>query len=122
MSPTLDEIYDGLQRHYTTFASIPEDLHLLCPKLNDEDSEDYDHPDEEGNEITAKEKVERVAKSRKRIETTYYLSLLLGINSDVLQTAFEVWTDRIQTCLHKCEKCVRTWHSMRNGFLKVMIE
>jgi senataxin len=120
--PDAGEIIGALQRHWKTLKEYPEELHLLCPKVNDDDIEDYDRPEEDGTDATAEEKVARIASSVVRRETTVYLSLLLGMDASEHGELIQAWKDIVEKFLHKCDRCIVAWHSMRKAFLGAMKE
>jgi senataxin len=122
MSPSLEDVLAAIASRWADLQKIPEDLHLLCPRISDDDiAVDYDMPNED-DEITAKEKQLRIEESKSRRETTYYLSLVLGMDVNAVEHIYQTWKERTESFLRKCDKCIIVWHSMRKSFLKVVSE
>jgi senataxin len=117
------ELYQKLIEHHHILEEIPSNVHLLCPR-NDDDDEvnfedlDEDQVDENGQIImTAAEKQKRVAEANNHKDTVYNLSLLLGIDDDTAGHYRPYWSDRVNLCLTRCDFCVRMWHRSRDDFI-----
>lgn len=109
--------------NYHKLEEIPEDVHLLCPKVDDFDVHNaYEEPDEPGEEITVEEKKKRIEAGEERLKVSYDLGLLLGLTEDHVVTWTKYWKARVENCLKKCDRCVRNWHSGREGFLRNVLE
>ncbi|KAK3941950.1 SEN1 N terminal-domain-containing protein [Diplogelasinospora grovesii] len=116
-----NEVNDALIRYYNDFKDFPPKAHLMCPKVDDDDTTNYDEPDvpdEDG--LTAEEKQGRIAESNNRHVKTYYLSLLLAVTAEEASTWLGEWTRSVESCLTKCDACARKWHKSRGRFLKAM--
>ncbi len=100
------------------FRTFPPGSHLFCPKVDDNDTTNYDAPDEDEEGATSAVKQKRLEESDARHITTYRLSLLLGLTTKESPKWFEEWASKVNYCLNTCDKCVKSWHSTRRGFLK----
>lgn len=119
---TTDDLYTLIIDNYHELEAIPEDAHLLCPKVDDSDLTSYNAPDEPEDDITAEEKKKRIEDGSRRFGVACKLSLMLGLNAEQVKTWLETWKARLEGCLHKCDQCVRNWHSRRSQFLKEVSE
>lgn len=118
-----DQIYDILLESYNQLEDIPTELHLLCPKISDDDDADYDNPsDDDEDGATAVQKKQRIEDGKKRRDIAYKLSLLLGMNEESAGSWLPSWSARVSTYLTKCDSCVRLWHKSREEFLAFMRE
>jgi senataxin len=112
-----NRLYEGVTESYKEWVIIPAEHHLLCPKLHDEDDEDYRDPGP-SSEITAEEKERRIRDAQRRVELTYDLSLLVGITEEQSSGLKEQWIDRTESFLTKCDACVLHWHMHRKKFFE----
>jgi senataxin len=119
---TTDELYELIINNYHELEGIPEETHLLCPRVDDSDTNAYDEPDEPGDDITAEEKQQRIKDGEERFLVASRLSLMLGLNAEQVKSWLETWKTRLETCLRKCDACVRNWHSRRADFLRYVSE
>lgn len=102
---------------------FPKDAHLCCPKINDDDLNDYSQFDDPYyDEITTEEKRQRVAQYEHRLQITYNLSLLMGIPADRSSSWMGEWTERVESFLFRCDSCIRNWHRSREQFIKRLPE
>lgn len=113
-----DELYSLIIENYHRFEEVPDEAHVLCPKVNNQDANAYEAPDEPGDDITVEEKAQRIRDGQERFEITCNLSLMLGLNADQVRSWLEAWKTRLEACLRLCDKCVRKWHSDRESFLR----
>jgi len=116
-----DELYSMIMDDYHKLEEIPPDLHLLCPKVSDEDTEDYEDFDEPGG-ITVEEKKKRIEDAKTRHDVTYRLCFLMGLAEEQASSWTEQWAKRLERCLTSCDICVRNWHLGRETFLKLVLE
>jgi len=79
---TPQEVYEEIIYAHQKLESIPEQLHLFCPKVDDDDEEDYDNADTDGDTIDAQQKKTRVEEAKARLQFTSWASLILGINRE----------------------------------------
>ncbi|CAN8100170.1 unnamed protein product [Discula destructiva] len=122
MDDATDRIYDDITHAYEEWKLLDPDKHLLCPKINDEDEEDYASPGPPVTAITLAEKAQRIQESQGRRNLTYELTLLLGITHDMSRGWIEPWTEAIERCLTKCDACILNYHMQRKAFLKKLRE
>ncbi|KAF6844538.1 helicase sen1 [Colletotrichum musicola] len=115
-------VEDILEENYRKFSQIGADLHLLCPKVDEDDYEEYDDPDTEGQEITAAEKQKRIEDWKKRLDIAYWTSLLVAYGKDKAGVWLEQWGNRMAINLHNCDKCVLNWHMYRKKYLQIFSE
>jgi hypothetical protein len=117
-----DELYNIIIENYRKLEEIPGDAHALCPKLDDFDITNYDYPDEPGEDATVGEKKQRIKDGEARLNVSYKLGLMLGLNEDQVKSWLDGWKSRVEGCLRKCDQCVRNWHSGREEFLGTLSE
>ncbi|EHA46214.1 DNA-binding protein SMUBP-2 [Pyricularia oryzae 70-15] len=119
-----NEVYEEIMASYTQLEKFPEDMHLFCPKLSEDDEVDYEDPNEEvwdGEvQITAEQKKERIEDSDKRLHIATTASLLLGISKDAASAWLDGWIERAEKNLTTCPNCIRAWHKKRKSFLKLL--
>lgn len=119
---TTDELYTLIIDNYHELEAIPEDAHLLCPRVDDSDTNAYNAPDEPDDDITVEEKKRRIEVGLHRFDVACKLSLMLGLNAEQVKSWLETWKARLEACLRKCDQCVRHWHSRRDQFLRTVSE
>lgn len=105
---------DILEKWYRKFSKIPKDLHLLCPRISDDDLEDYDKPDPQYSNISPEEKRRRQQAAEERFEIVAWTSLIFGYDKTKAGIWLEKFSSRMEHCLQTCEKCVLSWHMGRN--------
>ncbi|OLN96534.1 Helicase SEN1 [Colletotrichum chlorophyti] len=115
-------VEDILEENFRKFQKIPPDVHLLCPKVDEDDFEDYDDIESPGEAITAAEKEERVEQWKQRLDTAYWCCLLLAYGKDKAGIWLEQWGNRMAINLHNCDKCVLNWHLNRKKYLQIFAE
>lgn len=122
MDPDTNRIYDDITRSYEQWIGLPEKPHLLCPKVEDEDEEDYQSPGPPTTNITAAEKQQRIQDAQHRKELTYDLALLLGISKEQSGGWLDRWQERTELFLTKCDGCISAYHMYRKTFIKKLRE
>lgn len=110
-----------LEKTYEELRDIPLECHMCCPKVSDDDDEDYDDLEEPG-EIGIAEKEKRVADGKKRMELLYEGSLILGLPAGSAPVLGDEFNNRSSAFLKACSTCVRNWHKGRRPFLKRLSE
>ena len=118
---TSETLYDALVDFHNQLDSTPPEEHLFCPKLDDEDSTNYDEPDMAEEGVAVEEKKRRIKAGEARQTAACSLSLLMGMEEHVGSWLPE-WLDRSQKFLTKCDGCVRRWHKSRGPFLRQLRE
>lgn len=111
-----------LQKAFNDLATLPHDLHLMCPKVSEDDEEDYEDLEEAG-EIGIEGKKRRIEEAAARLDVVYRCSLVLGFEADGgAQELLAIFKARVNSLLESCAACVRGWHRKRKPFLKDLIE
>lgn len=115
-------IEDIIGSWHDKLEQIPLQVHLLCPKLSDDDVENYDDIDDLETGIDREEKKKRIEDGSNRLRITYWNSLILGYDPDKAGVWLQHFVERIQFCLNSCEKCVLNWHMYRKKYLSEFAE
>ncbi|KAH6662222.1 helicase SEN1 [Plectosphaerella plurivora] len=110
---------DLLTDWYKRLEKVPESPHLLCPKVDDDDEEDYEDLTTPGETITIEEKKQRVKDGEERLEIAYWNSLLMAYGRDGAGVWLKEWDRRVTPNLHSCDKCVTNWHMNRKKYLQI---
>jgi senataxin len=103
------------------FLAIPLEVHLLCPKVSEDDDEDYEDLDEPGS-IGIAEKERRIQEHKQRVGLVYRSSLIFGFPEDSAAYQQREFRSRTGGFLQTCAQCVRSWHRYRKPFLKHLSE
>lgn len=114
-------VAEGIPEAYALFVNIPADAHLLCPKISDDDEEDYDDVKEPGD-VGVEEKLRRFQDFKRRVGIVYQTSLIFGFEEENAALQLKEFRLRTNGCLTTCSQCVRTWHRNRKPFLKHLSE
>lgn len=122
MDEDTSRIYENISDCYQKWAKLEDGPHLFCPKVDEDDEEDYASPGPPVTEITSKEKQRRIEAARERKELTYDLALLLGISRQQVGDWVDVWTQRVEIHLTRCDACILAYHMHRKVFLKKLRE
>lgn len=112
---------DILEKTYEELRSIPTERHMCCPKISEDDDEDYDDLESPG-EISVAVKEQRIADGNKRLYLLYDCSLILGLPAGSAPILSDEFSKRSNAFLKACASCVRNWHRGRRPFLKRMSE
>ncbi|RCI13977.1 hypothetical protein L249_8302 [Ophiocordyceps polyrhachis-furcata BCC 54312] len=118
----MTEFNEHLTKWFEEFQKIPPSCHLLCPKISDSDEENYRTLDNPTSGITLAEKEKRIQDGQRRIEITYWNSLIFGFDRYEAGNWLEDYAIRLQTCLKECPDCVFNWHSNRRAYLQKFSE
>ena len=70
--------------------------------------------------IEAKYKL--VEDAKKRHNTAYKFSLIVGLGEDVSEGLRDTYVSNLNNALSSCDKCVRNWHMGRKAYLKDLAE
>ncbi|KAK5998799.1 Helicase SEN1 [Cladobotryum mycophilum] len=116
------DINEELAKWFEKYQQIPADHHLLCPRINDEDEENYKCLDDHDSQITLDEKKDRIQKAKERIEITYWNSLIFGFDKQDAGKWLDEFTTRLENCLKFCAECVLNWHMKRRHHLQLFSE
>ncbi len=110
-----------LEKTYEELRNIPPECHMCCPKVSDDDEEDYDDLEGPGK-IGIAVKQDRVTNGKKRLDLLYDCSLILGLPADSAPVLSNEFSNRSNAFLRACASCVRNWHKGRRPFLKRLSE
>ncbi|KAI0838252.1 SEN1 N terminal-domain-containing protein [Hypoxylon sp. FL0890] len=110
-----------LEGSFNDMRGYPEEFHLCCPRISEDDDEIYDDPDAP-SKIGAAEKEKRIQEGEIRLNTVYTCSLILGVGEESAEGLGHEFGGRINTFLKSCATCVRNWHKGRKSFLKSVAE
>ena len=112
---------DILEKTYEELRDIPLECHMCCPKVSDDDEEDYDDLENPGD-ISIEDKTKRVEEGKKRLDLLYDCSLILGLPAGSAPVLSNEFSKRSNAFLRACAGCVRNWHKGRRPFLKRLSE
>ncbi|XWX02251.1 hypothetical protein V2A60_010286 [Cordyceps javanica] len=115
-------ISDQLGKWFDEFQKIPDETHLLCPKISDEDGENYRSLDEPGSAITREEKEKRIEDGNSRINITYWNSLIFGFDEKDGGKWLKDFSNRLDSSLKSCSECVLNWHMRRKPQMQKFLE
>lgn len=110
-----------LEKTFEELCSFPTESHLCCPKVSEDDDEDYDDLESPGD-ISIKDKEQRVADGSRRLYVLYDFSLSLGFKNEEASALQAEFIKRSNVFLKACAACVRNWHKQRRAFLKRISE
>ncbi|TVY81330.1 Helicase SEN1 [Lachnellula suecica] len=96
-----------------------KDLHWFCPKQSDDDTTDYENPDEAEEDVSPETKHELIQGAKERHPIAYKYSIIFGMGPSDEQTEY---TQRLNKLLESCDKCVHNWHMGRKEYLRVLSE
>lgn len=124
-----DFIIEQIQTLWQTLSTYPADAHWYCPKVDSEDSTNYDDLDydddaEDGGTTSAEKKV-RIENWRTRQSFAYKMSVYYGLQEDdagEVSSITEMFETKKQGLLTKCDSCVKHYHLGRKGYLKYLSE
>lgn len=122
MDDATDRIYDGITAAYEKWKHLDQTKHLLCPKVDEEDEEDYTSTGPPLTNISVAEREKRIRDAQERQDLTYQLSLLMGIASEMSVGWIEPWKKGIEASLTRCDSCILNYHMHRKAFLKKLRE
>ncbi|KAI0169773.1 SEN1 N terminal-domain-containing protein [Hypoxylon sp. FL1284] len=106
-----------LEDAFNRLRNFPKGAHLCCPKVSEDDDENYDDPDA-ASSISSALKVQRIQDAKDRLDQAYRCSLILGLPADATGGLGDQFEKRVGNCLQECPPCVRNWHKGRRPFLK----
>ncbi|KAK3335673.1 SEN1 N terminal-domain-containing protein [Cercophora scortea] len=116
-----EPISEFIMNWYHEFDAYDPNLHLFCPKISDDDYTNYDEPNApDADGVTVEEKQRRFTEAHKRHVTATQLSILLAIPREESSTWLDVWKQKVESFLTKCDACARYWHKSRDAFLKTL--
>ena len=116
------DINEELAASFEKLQQLSPEAHLLCPKLSDDDFENYRDLADPNTEITLDEKKKRIEDGARRIEITYWNSLIFGFDRKEAGKWLEEFSTRLDNCLKFCSDCVLNWHMTRKAHLQKFAE
>ncbi|KND87274.1 Helicase SEN1 [Tolypocladium ophioglossoides CBS 100239] len=116
------EFNEDLGRWFDELQKIPADNHLLCPKISHDDEENYKSLDDLDTNISRHEKQARIKDAERRIEITYWNSLIFGFEKKHAGKWLDEFTARLEESLKLCSDCVLNWHMKRKAQLQKFSE
>ncbi|VUC33204.1 unnamed protein product [Clonostachys rosea] len=118
----MSDLNEELAKWFEELQKIPQEHHLLCPRISDEDGENYKTLEDPHSEISVEEKRKRIQDGDKRIEITYWNSLIFGFDKSDAGKWLEDFTSRLESYLKHCSDCVLSWHMKRKAHLQKFAE
>jgi senataxin len=116
------DVQSQLLPWFEKFKALPVEAHLLCPKLSNEDAENYKDPNDPESQISRETKKKRIEEGEKRLEIAYWNSLVFGFDKRESGQWAEDLTNRLNECLRECPDCVLNWHMRRKPYLRQFAE
>lgn len=107
------ELNEELSKWFEELQKLPSESHLLCPKISEDDVEDYKSLDDPESAISRSEKAARIEDGKRRIEITYWNSLIFGFDKSAAGKWLDEFKERIERTLRTCSECVLNWHMYR---------
>lgn len=114
----MSDLNEELAKWYEELQKLPHDCHLLCPKIDSDDRENYKTFDDPESQITVEDKKQRIEDGHHRIEITYWNSLIFGFDKSDAGKWAEEFKDRLEHVLRSCSECVLNWHMQRQVYLQ----
>lgn len=115
-------ISDELGKWFEKLQAIPPGNHLLCPRISDDDGENYRLLDDPDSDITRQEKEDRIEAGNQRIDITYWNSLIFGFDKKEAGKWLEEFTTKLDASLRTCSECVLNWHMRRKAQMQKFLE
>ncbi|KAH7176492.1 SEN1 N terminal-domain-containing protein [Dactylonectria macrodidyma] len=112
-----DIMNDELAPWFEEFQKFPEGCHLLCPRISEDDEENYKILDDPDSKISLEEKKQRIERGKERIEVTYWNTLIFGFDKKLGGKWLEEFTKKFEDGLKVCAECVLNWHMKRKATL-----
>lgn len=112
------DLHEELIQWYEKIQAFDDECHLLCPRVNDEDNENYRIQDDPDSAISRDEKTKRIEQGRERLEITYWNCLIFGFDQSSQGKWGEQLGERLNACLKHCADCVYNWHMNRRPLLQ----
>ncbi|PHH88828.1 hypothetical protein CDD83_6986 [Cordyceps sp. RAO-2017] len=118
----MTDLTEDLPRWFGELRNIPSEHHILCPKIDNDDEENYKSLNDPESNISVEEKQARIKDAERRIEITYWNSLIFGFDKADAGAWLESFTTRLENCLKLCSECVLNWHMKRRAYLQKFSE
>ncbi|XP_044721831.1 AAA domain-containing protein [Hirsutella rhossiliensis] len=118
----MTDFNEDLGRWFEELQNISPEHHLLCPKISNDDDENYKLLNDPDSKISLAEKKTRIKDGERRIEITYWNSLIFGFDRKDAGKWLDEFTKRLEDCLKLCSECVINWHMQRKAHLQKFSE
>ncbi|KAG6031692.1 hypothetical protein E4U41_007480 [Claviceps citrina] len=118
----MSELNEELAKWYDELQKLSSECHLLCPKIDSDDGENYKIVDDPESTISVDEKKQRIEQGHRRIEITYWNSLIFGFEKSAAGKWLEEFKERLEQTLRTCSDCVLNWHMRRPVYLQQFSE
>ncbi|KAH7304941.1 SEN1 N terminal-domain-containing protein [Stachybotrys elegans] len=118
----MSNLHEELAKWFEELQQLPDDHHLLCPRIGPDDDENYKTFEDPESKISVDEKKKRIEDGNKRIEITYWNSLIFGFDKRDAGKWLESFTQRLEDTLKYCSECVLNWHMKRKYHLQKFSE
>lgn len=118
----MTEINDELAEWFEEVQKLSPECHLLCAKLSNEDGENYRILDDPEAQISPEEKKKRIEDGDRRVEITYWNSLIFGFDKKAAGKWLDEFQTRLTDCLRHCPDCALHWHMKRRAQLRKFSE
>ncbi|KAF5019905.1 hypothetical protein F66182_8067 [Fusarium sp. NRRL 66182] len=112
------ELNEELTKWYEKIQKFDQECHLLCPRIGDDDNENYKIAEDPDSAISQEEKNSRIQKGKERLEVTYWNCLIFGFDKSSQGKWGEELAERLNGCLKHCADCVYNWHMKRKLLLQ----
>ncbi|KKA26472.1 hypothetical protein TD95_003731 [Thielaviopsis punctulata] len=116
-----ESLEETLNHWRVELENIPSELHILCPKVDENDEENYAVA-EPTSGITPEEKEMRIKSGKERINITMWNSMLFGVERKKVEQWIASYASRLQHALSTCDWCIKNWHQGRKSFLNELSE
>lgn len=111
-------VYEEIIAAFQKLEAVPEQTHLFCPQVDDDDGTDYECLDPEESGLSADERASRLKEAQERLDFSLSASLVLAISKDQASAWFDKWIERAEINLKSCAFCIRLWHKARKPFIQ----
>ncbi|RSL38894.1 hypothetical protein CEP53_014487 [Fusarium sp. AF-6] len=112
------DIHEELSQWYEKIQKFSKECHLLCPRVSDDDLENYKLLDDPDSDISQEEKKRRIEEGWERLKVTYWNSLIFAFDKQSQGKWGDELASRLNHILKYCPECVFNWHMKRKDVLQ----
>lgn len=112
------DIHEELSQWYEKIQKFPKECHLLCPRVSDDDYENYKLLDDPDSTISQDEKKSRIEEGNERLKVTYWNCLIFAFDKQSQGKWGDELAERLNHILKYCPECVFNWHMKRKDVLQ----
>ncbi|KAF4433115.1 hypothetical protein F53441_13785 [Fusarium austroafricanum] len=112
------DLHEELSQWYEKIQKFDDECHLLCPRINEQDNENYKTLDDSDSALKREDKDIRIQQGTERLEVTYWNCLIFGFDQSSQGKWGEQLSERLNGCLKHCADCVYNWHMKRRALLQ----